>query len=95
MESWLIADIVALKKFYGQDFHENKIPDNQNVEDISKAKIDVSLRAATRNTQKGRYHKIHHGPKILELLDVQKVRKAAHHCDRLFTTLSEKIGEAV
>jgi len=95
MESWLIADIETLKKFYGQDFNENKIPDNQNIEDISKATIEVSLKAATRNTQKGRYHKINHGPKILELVDTQKVRNAAPHCDRLFKKLSEKIGEAV
>ena len=95
MESWLIADIEALKKFYGQDFNENKIPDNHNVEDISKAAIEVSLKAATRKTQKGRYHKIYHGPKILELVDTQKVRKAAYHCERLFTTLSEKMDESL
>ena len=95
MESWLIADIEALKKFYGHDFNENKIPDNKNVEDISKATIKVSLRAATSKTQKGRYHKINHGPKILELVDTQKVKKAAPHCKRMFTLLSEKIGDAV
>ena len=89
MESWLIADVEALKKFYGQDFNDRSIPGNRDVEAISNNEVGMALKAATRNTSKGKYHKIHHGPKILELLDVTKVRKAAPHCDRLFTTLSE------
>ena len=95
MESWLIADKDSLKTFYGQDFNENAIPANPNVEEISKRDVESSLKVATRNTQKGRYHKIHHGPKLLERLDVQKVRNAAYHCNCLFTTLSEKMDEAV
>lgn len=42
-------------------------------------------------SSKGEYHKIQHGAKLLEMLNVERVRKASSHCDRLFTTLSEII----
>ena len=90
MESWLIADIEALKDFYGKNFDESKIPDTTDVENIHKDDVLSSLRLAII---KGKYHKINHGPKILERLNVHRVRKAAPHCDRLFTTLTEKMSE--
>lgn len=92
MESWLIADIDALKRFYGKDFKVKVIPRNPHVEEIPKHDVETSLKKATGKTQIGEYHKIHHGPKILELLDVSRVRKAAPHCNRLFETLSEKMS---
>ncbi|MBC7908942.1 MAG: DUF4276 family protein [Pyrinomonadaceae bacterium] len=92
MEAWLIADIEALKDFYTQAFNSNSIPANRNVEEIEKARVYSSLVAATRNTKPGEYHKIRHGPKILALLNVTKVRKAAAHCERLFSTLEEKLN---
>ena len=91
MEAWFIADINALEGFYGQGFNANAIPKNTNVEKISKHRIESALKAATQRTTKGEYHKTHHGPKLLEQLDVSKVRKAAPHCDRLFTILEEKM----
>ncbi|HYW18912.1 MAG TPA: DUF4276 family protein [Nodularia sp. (in: cyanobacteria)] len=91
MEAWFIADIETLKKFYGKDFQYNAIPRTLNVETIDKINIERSLKAATRNTSKGEYQKIKHASKLLELLDVAKVRKASPYCDRLFTTLSDKI----
>ena len=60
-----------------------------NVEKIDKDSLELSLKAATRNTSKGEYQKIQHASKLLELLDVAKVRKAAPNCDRLFTTLTQ------
>ncbi|MDF0552275.1 DUF4276 family protein [Kamptonema sp. UHCC 0994] len=59
MEAWFIADVEALKKFYGQGFKENSIPKNLNVETIDKDSLEPSLKAATRDTKsKGEYHKI-------------------------------------
>ncbi len=92
MEAWLVADVDALGKFYGQDFNANPIPKNPNVEEITKQSLEPALKAATKNTTKGEYHKIRHGPRILAQLDVAKVRKAAAHCNRLFTTLADKLG---
>lgn len=95
MESWFIADIGALIKFYRQGFNSHAIPRNPNVELISKAELEDALKRATIHTIKGEYHKIKHGSQILKLVDPSKVRSSAPHCDRLFTTLAEKIGVAL
>lgn len=95
MEAWFIADIDTLKKFYGQGFRENSIPKNTNVEKIDKDSLEPILKAATRGTSKGEYQKIQHASKLLELLDVAKVRKAAPNCDRLFTILAQIMGETI
>jgi hypothetical protein len=90
MEAWFMADINTLKKFYGQGFKEKAIPKNINVETIEKDLLERSLEAASRDTKsKGEYQKIKHASKLLEMLDVDKVRKASSECDRIFTTLTE------
>jgi hypothetical protein len=93
MEAWIVSDIETLRRFYGQGFNANPIPGQDDVESITKTDLERALIQATRNTQKGEYHKIRHGPKILALVDVSKVRNRARHCDRMFTTLSYKIAE--
>ena len=93
MEAWIVADLGALTRFYGQGFNANPIPVREDVELVAKADLERALIQATQNTQKGEYHKIRHGPKILALVDVSKVRHRARHCNRMFTTLSNKIGE--
>ncbi len=50
MESWLIADIDALKQFYGQGFQESAIPKNNNVEQIDKSELKKSLEKASQNS---------------------------------------------
>lgn len=90
MEAWFMADIDTLKKFYGQGFKENAIPKNINVETIDKNLLERSLKAASRGTKsKGEYQKIQHASELLEMLDVDKVRKASSECERLFKTLTE------
>jgi len=90
MEAWLIADIDTLKRFYGQGFKDNAIPKNRNVEMIEKDLLEPSLKAATRDTKsKGEYQKIQHASKLLEMLDVDKVRKASLECDRIFTIFTK------
>lgn len=89
VEAWLIADIQGLERFYGQNFNSNSIPRNPNVEQIDKSIVYSSLRLATSRTKKGEYHKILHGPELLKLLDVDRVRGAAPNCGRLFETLEE------
>lgn len=91
-ESWLIADIDALRKFYGSRFQASALSCSPNVESIDKTTVYSALKRATRLTQKGEYDKIHHGPKILKMVDVSKVKDAAPHCKRLFDMLVEKIG---
>ncbi|HUT63429.1 MAG TPA: DUF4276 family protein, partial [Anaerolineae bacterium] len=92
MESWFIADVKALKDFYRENFKEEKLLKETNVEKISKNKVEILLKTATRKTIKGKYHKIFHGPEILKLLDSECVREKAPHCDRLFATLENRIN---
>lgn len=91
MEAWLIADIDALREFYGPEFHERLLPRHTDVEQISKDMLSSALDNATRHTKRGKYHKIKHAPKLLEKIEVQKVRKSAKHCNRLFTFLTEQM----
>jgi hypothetical protein len=88
MEAWLVADLAALRRFYGRGFNANSIPNNPNVEDIPKRTIESALKRATKNTTKGEYHKLKHGPAILARLEVARVRAAATHFNRLFVTLA-------
>jgi hypothetical protein len=91
MEAWLIADLEALKEVYGKGFGENALPKSP-VEQIAVKDLIDSLKKATANTQKGKYHKTRHAPEILKKLNVAKIRQAAPYCDRLFKTLEEKLG---
>jgi len=92
MESWMVADVSALRQFYGKEFNDNALPKNPNVEQIEKKTLLSALKDATRNTSKGEYHKTRHGFKILEQLEAAKIRRAAPHCDRLFKILNEKMN---
>jgi hypothetical protein len=91
IEAWLIADPEALARFYGQGFQQRALPRRQDVEAIAKDDLIRGLDRATARTQKGRYHKISHCAELLSLLDRNRVRARAHHCDLLFTTLEARI----
>jgi hypothetical protein len=90
MESWFLADPSALGAFYGQHFHRKAIPGQANVELISKADVYSALENATKNTQKGRYHKTRHAFELMELLDPARIRAASVHANELMKTLTEK-----
>ncbi len=94
MEAWFIADIANLKEFYGQGFRENGIPKTTNVETIPKDNLERILKTASGGTTKGEYHKIKHASKLLESLDVTKVRQSSPYCDRLFATIISKMTES-
>lgn len=92
METWLIADVDTLQRYYGSEFKRSVVPADANVERIEKSRLVQALNSATSKTQKGKYHKIQHAPDILKILDTEKVCSAAPHCRRLFQTLSAIIA---
>ena len=92
MEAWFIADIDALRAFYGPEFHDRLLPRQTDVEQIAKNLLSSALDNATRHTKRGKYHKIQHASKLLAKIDVQKVRRSAKHCERLFAFLTEQMG---
>lgn len=94
METWLSADVEALRQYYGQGFNERALPKRQNLEMAPKQEVASGLRRATEKTQKGRYHKIRHAGELLARIDVEKVQSRCPHCRRLFDTLAEAIETA-
>lgn len=92
MESWFLADVSALERFYQQGFISKQIPARTNVEEVPKSEVEAVLKSSTSKTQKGEYHKIRHGPQILESLDPERVRARAPHCERLFAALAEALS---
>ena len=93
VEAWLVADPEALVDYYGKGFHRNALPKRDDVEAVPKDQLFQSLNRATAKTQKGQYAKIRHCADLLALLNPDRVRKRARHCDLLFTTLEARIRE--
>jgi len=93
MEAWFLADAEALKKYYGNEFRENAIRGNPNVEEIPKNDVFEALRAATKGTRKGPYHKTKHAPSLLKLVRPALVKQASGHCRRLFESVP-KLAQA-
>jgi hypothetical protein len=80
--------------FYGDKFNANPIPNRQDIEQVGKEEIYRMLKEAAKNTKKGEYHKIRHGPIILGKADTVTVRRKAPYCERLFTTLTQVIAQS-
>jgi hypothetical protein len=92
MESWFHADKDAVESYYRDGFNRKALVANPLVEKIPKKDLLDGLKEATRHTQKGKYHKTAHAPKMLAAIDRDKVRKAAPNCDRLFDALETKLN---
>jgi len=87
MESWFLADVERLAEYYGAGFQQSALPANPQVEAIPKRDVQDGLKAATRNTEKRRYHKTRHAPDLLERIRPELVRQKAPGGGRLFDAL--------
>ncbi len=83
MESWFLADLDALETYNG-----NRVHGNPSVEEIPKEDVLQRLKRVSN----GKYHKVKHGAKLLELIDPSKVRKAAPNCERMFRVILAKLS---
>ena len=90
MESWFLADKQALTDYYDQGFLVGSLPGQPNIELIAKQDVFRALQHASRNTQKGEYHKTRHGFDLLELIDPNRVRAASRHAERLLIVLQRE-----
>jgi hypothetical protein len=95
MEAWFLVDKSVLVDFYGSSgFLIDSLPKRKNSEDISKSEIVASLKRATENTSKGKYHKTAHAPILLANLNPKLLTKqTAPHAKRLFDTLTQKLKD--
>ena len=91
METWMVADVNALAKFYGNNFRQSVLPRAVNLENTQKRDIEKALANATRSTTKGEYKKIGHAKELLERLDPKIVGGRCPSCERLFNVLQEFI----
>ncbi len=87
METWFVADPENVKAYYGKDFNDEALPKHAEPESVSKAAITAGLEKATKNTKKGRYHKIKHGSDLLKRVAPDTVKQKCPHCKRLFDGL--------
>lgn len=87
MESWFLADPIALSKYYGIGFNAKHAGKHKDIETISKADVLAKLKRATRTTAKGEYHKTAHAPDLLAKIDPDRVRGASVNCDLLFQAI--------
>lgn len=87
MESWFLADVERLAEYYGGGFRQNALPSNARVEATPKRDVLDGLKNATRNTQKGRYHKTRHAPDLLGRIRPELVKQKSPCCKRLFESV--------
>ena len=94
METWIVADSEALRRYYGQGFNAGALPRTADPERVAKRDIEGSLRRATERTGKGRYRKIAHASDLLQRMDAETVKVNCRHCRRLFDELGRMIDAA-
>ncbi len=84
MESWFLADIQAIRDYYGPGFQENALPKYPNVEDAPKQDVLDGLDKAARRTAKRGYvkDKGKHSFEILARLEPGKVQQSAPSAKR-------------
>lgn len=92
MEAWFLADTDALETYYGAGFQRDALPHNPKVEEVPKDSVYAGLKAATRRTAKGEYHKTRHGPKLLNAVSPERVKNAAPNCRLIFDSVLNELN---
>jgi hypothetical protein len=93
MEYWFLADGTALQEYYGQGFRSNALPENPLIEAIPKQHLLHGLARATKDTNKGEYHKTRHAFAILESLDPARVSDRSPHAKAFLDFLRQQLGD--
>lgn len=89
MEAWFMADKQTVAVYYGKDFKPNALPQNTNIEAISKSDLYDGLKKTTKDTTKGSYSKGGHSFEILSKIDANEVVKQGSHARKLHETLEK------
>ena len=92
MESWLVADPDALKAHFGRGFKAAKLPQNLKVEEVDKGDVISGLKSATKESEKGEYHKTRDGFALIGKIDPSRLEMSAPHAKRFFDILRRKLG---
>ena len=87
METWFIADIDGLKRFYKDRFSEKCLPLNNDIENIPKDTVIKCLKAATKD----RYKKGEHSYELLSQIDPNIVAERSPWAKRFIKLLVAKM----
>ncbi len=98
METWFLADVEALRGYYGQEVQLDILPEMAELEELTKNDVKAALKKATRpfKKTKGIYDddtKLDHSIEILKNLNPHKVAARAPHCKCLLETLQTKLND--
>ncbi len=95
MESWFVADRIALSAFFGQGFNKKHLPANPTLEAVDKTKIYAALAKCTKDCKsKGQYGKGAHSFKLLACIDPNAVSSASPWAKRFLDELGKKTAPA-
>ncbi len=86
METWFLADRVALRKYFGTRFRQNVLKQWSNLESVPKSTVDDVLRRATASCSK-RYSKGKVSFDLLAQIDPALVEAACPHAEVLLNRL--------
>ena len=86
MEAWLLADRDALREYFGRGFNENRLPAQNDPEQIPVDRLESSLRSASGNCGQ-QYAKGAVSFEILGQVDACKVAKKCRHAKDLLDHL--------
>ena len=75
METWLVADVPAMKQVFGPKLNDSKLPAIDRLESTDKKSIFTMIEAATKPTKAGAYGKSSHSFKVLEKVSPEAIRK--------------------
>jgi len=92
MESWFLADVAALRRYFGDGLRESTLPRRSDVESIAKKQVLSAIDRATRGTTKGAYKKGRHSFGMLELVDAATLEERSPYAKLLFDALRTNCG---
>lgn len=73
MEAWFISQPIILDEYYGEKISQRiKTKDHESIPEPDKFLIEL-----TRNTKRGKYHKVRHGVELLKKLDAKKLTNSS------------------
>ncbi|MDE7168578.1 MAG: DUF4276 family protein [Mucispirillum sp.] len=87
METWLLADVNALSKYFGKNFNTASLPRHNNLERIDKNNVLDAINKAAKDTVKKKYEKGRDSFCILGMIDPALVQEKSPWAKRLIKTL--------
>lgn len=94
MEVWFLADIDALKSYFGPKINISKLPNRKNLEEEPKEDCFAKLKVACQTTPTGIYGKGEHSAELLKRITWSTVCARLPHAQRFNARLEAVISSA-